>query len=210
MPLFSTQINKEIFMKTLICISQFKQIMDGVKHAVSTDAERPVLNYIKLDIKADSVVAYGCDGYTLARVSIDNVYKGENKDEFSVLIKPISLSKCAMDGSKPIKITKSDDGTEATVAIPTADGKTELTFVQPTDSYVDISKILATAAQHDRELGVFAGQFAAAMKAIVKVTGSKRGTAIIETKQDNTQAFLMRAKSDYCDILQMFLPARIQ
>lgn len=38
-------------MKALLDAMQFKQIMDGCKHAVSTDNSRPILGYIKLDIK---------------------------------------------------------------------------------------------------------------------------------------------------------------
>lgn len=36
-------------MKALLDAMQFKQIMDGCKHAVSTDNSRPILGYIKLD-----------------------------------------------------------------------------------------------------------------------------------------------------------------
>ena len=42
-------------MKALLDAMQFKQIMDGVKHAVCTDNSRPILGYIKLDIKGETV-----------------------------------------------------------------------------------------------------------------------------------------------------------
>ncbi len=75
-------------MKALLDAMQFKQIMDGCKHAVSTDNSRPILGYIKLDIKGETITAYACDGFRLAKVVVTNtVHAASNKEEFIAYIR---------------------------------------------------------------------------------------------------------------------------
>lgn len=40
----------------------FKKLIDGVKHCVSKDNSRPILRYIQIKVKTDTITAYALDG----------------------------------------------------------------------------------------------------------------------------------------------------
>ncbi len=193
-------------MKALIDAMQFKQLMEGVKHAVSNDTARPILQYIKLDIKPDTVTAYAVDGYRLAKAVISNTAHAPT-DEFTSFIKPFTISKQTVDMIYPIEIIKDGEGS-VTVAMQTSGGKTELMFEQPSVEFVDAESIIAGAQEHDRELGVNANFVAAALKAIAKSTQNSNNLAVIQTKEDNNQAFIITGKGEGIDVTQLILPIR--
>lgn len=47
---------------------QFKRLIDGVKHCVEKSDYRPMLQYIQIKVKSDSITAYALDGYRAARI----------------------------------------------------------------------------------------------------------------------------------------------
>lgn len=53
---------------------QFKRLIDGVKHCISKDTSRPILQYIQIVVKHDTITAYALDGYRAGRVEIKNTY----------------------------------------------------------------------------------------------------------------------------------------
>lgn len=48
----------------------FKKLIDGVKHCVVQDNIRPILQYIQIKVKTDTITAYALDGYRAGRVEI--------------------------------------------------------------------------------------------------------------------------------------------
>lgn len=195
-------------MKALIDAMQFKQLIEGVKHAVSNDKARPILGYIKLEIKGDKVTGYAIDGYRLAKVVIENtVHAPSNHDEFTVYIKPFTVPKQTVDMIYPIEIIK-DGENFVTVVMQTGDGKTELTFEQPDGEFVDVESVIVGAQEHDRELGVNAVYVAEALNAIAKSTHDRNKLAVIHTKANDTQAFTITGKGEGVEVTQLVLPIR--
>ncbi len=195
-------------MKALLDAMQFKQIMDGVKHAVCTDNSRPVLGYIKLDIKGETVTAYALDGYRLAKVVITNTNLApNNKDEFSVLIRPIAIPKKVADLGLPIEVEK--DGNIVTVTVQTYDGKNVFNFDQPHAEFIDAEKVIADAGAHDRELAANGKYVSDAMLAISKSTHDRNNCAIIQTKENNCKAFIIKGNGEGIDVTQLILPIRL-
>lgn len=195
-------------MKALLDAMQFKQIMDGVKHAVSTDNSRPILGYIKLDIKGETITAYACDGFRLAKVVVTNtVHAASNKEEFIAYIKPLTVPKQTVDMIFPIEISKDDN--IVTVSMQTGDGKTEFSFEQPNSEFVNAESAIAAALEHDREVAVNAAYIATAMKAIAKAITDKNNLAIMHSKADPTKAIIIKGEGEGIDITQLVLPVRM-
>lgn len=187
---------------------QFKQIMDGCKHAVSTDNSRPILGYIKLDIKGETITAYACDGFRLAKVVVTNtVHAASNKEEFIAYIKPLTVPKQTVDMIFPIEIIKDDN--IVTVSMQTGDGKTEFSFEQPNSEFVNAESVIAAALEHDREVAVNAAYIATAMKAIAKAITDKNNLAIMHSKADPTKAIVIKGEGEGIDITQLVLPVRM-
>ncbi len=194
-------------MKALLDAMQFKQIMDGVKHAVCTDNSRPILGYIKLDIKGETVTAYALDGFRLAKVVVTNTNLApNNKDEFTVLIRPITVPKKVVDLGLPIEIEK--DGNTVTVTMQTYDGKNVFNYDQPASDFFDAEKVIADAGAHDRELAANGKYVADAMTAISKSTQDRNNLAVIQTKADNCKAFIITGKGEGIEVTQLILPIR--
>lgn len=195
-------------MKALINANQFKQLIEATKHAVETTDVRPLLRYIKLDIKSDTITAYACDGYRLAKAQItNNAYAEDNKDEFTVLIKPITVPKQTTDMMFPIEIEKNDD--IVTVAMQTKDGKMELNFKQPAGEYINPEKVLADAGERDREVALNARYVAAAMTAIAKSTHNRNNCAVVETSATKGKSVIIKGKGVDIEVTQLVLPIKI-
>lgn len=194
-------------MKAEIEAIQLKKIITGTKYAVG-DESRPMLSYIKLDIKKDRVTGYACNGFCLAKVVVENTAHIENnEDEFTAYIKPFTVPKSTVDMIFPVEITN-EDGV-VTVAMQTKDGKTELSFPQPSGDFIDAERLIADAEAHDRKLAVNGVFVAGAMKAIAGAINDKNNLAIIETKEDNNRAFLIKGKGECVDVTQLVLPVRL-
>lgn len=194
-------------MKALLNANQFKQLIEATKHAVDTTSARPILAYIKLDIKGSTITAYACDGYRLAKAQVTNsVYAEDNKDEFTVFIKPLAVPKQTTDMLFPIEIEKDDD--IVTVAMQTKDGKIELNFKQPAGEYVNAEKVIADAGEHDEKVVLNARYVAAAMTAIAKSTQDRSNCAIIQTSAAKGRSVIITGKGTDIEVTQLVLPIK--
>ena len=185
---------------------QFKKLIDGVKHCVSKDGSRPILEYIQIKVKPDTITAYALDGFRAARVEIKNIFTID--EEFTCLIKPISL-KASKDGTNRVVIECTDENTF--VEVVTEYGVLRYGFAVPSGEFIDVEKIYETTRQHDRELGLKPRYIIDALKALNGINYICGGSyAVLEIKENNTQPIIIRAKNDGIINEQLILPVRIQ
>lgn len=183
---------------------EFKTILDGTQHSISSDDARPALQYIRLDIAKQSVTAYSCDGYRASRIILKR--SKENDDEFTCYIKPIPF-KPTKNGILPVTISCDDKIT--TLDIRTFYGSMCYRFECPNGSFPDIEKIYQEAAEHDREVGISAKFVAQAMQAITKMNHRIDNCCVIEGKESPVQPIIIRAKCETMENTQLILPIRI-
>ena len=182
----------------------FKKMLEGVKHAVSTDDCRPLLQFITFVLTKTTVTLYAHDGFRAAKIQIAK----ESESEFTCFIKPLTF--------KPIKrgdamaILKYDaDNRTASVSLKTEYGELRYGFTQPDGEYIDIEKLYADAHVHDRELGINAAYVAQALNSICKTTSDRNNCTVFESKDCNTAPFILRAKDKDIVNEQLVLPIRI-
>ena len=125
---------------------QFKKLIDVVKHCVSKDDYRPVLGYIQIKVKPDTITAYALDGSRAARVEIKNTFPID--EEFTCLIKPFTF-KVSKRGINPVVIECTGENTF--VEVVTEHGALRYGFAVPSGEFPDVEKIYETARQHDRK-----------------------------------------------------------
>lgn len=185
---------------------QFKKLLDGVKHCVAKDDSHPILKYIQIKVKSDTITAYALDGYRAARVEIKNACPID--EEFTCYIKPF-----------PFKVSKYEINP---VVIEQSDGKT---FVEFTNEYgvlrygfivdgdfPDIEKIYDGARPHDRELGLQLRYVIDALKSLNGIDCISKGggsCAVFESKENSLKPFIIRAENDNIVNEQLILPVRI-
>ena len=184
---------------------QFKRLIDGVKHCVEKSDYRPMLQYIQINVKQDSITAYALDGYRAARVEIKNTCPID--EEFTCYIKSITVkvSKC---GINSVVIEQTDEKTF--VEVVTEYGTLRYGFDIPTEKFIDIEKVYAAARPHDRELGIQPRYVIDALKALNGIDycgGSYR--AIWESKENSKTPFIIRAKGDGIINERLILPVRL-
>lgn len=178
--------------KVIINELQFKRLIDGVKHCVSKDDSRPILQYIQIKVKTDTITAYALDGYRAGRVEIKNACPID--EEFTCLIKPFTV-KTSKNGINPVVIEQSDEKTF--VEIITEYGVLRYGFDVPSDDFPDIEKIYSENRQHDREIGLQPRYVIDALKALNGLQIFNNGScAVLESKENNLSAFIIRAKND--------------
>lgn len=190
--------------KVVIEQNAFKAMIEGVKHAVSTDNCRPILQFIKVAVTAETVTFYALDGFQAAKLQL----KHKNDCEFSCFIKPVAF-KPLKNGAFTASIEYDEENNVACVSIATEYGALEYKFTQPAGQFIDIEKVYADAAEHDREIGMSVGRVARALNAIIKTSHAMEHGTIFESKGDSTRAFIMRSVDK--DILneQLILPIRL-
>lgn len=185
---------------------QFKKLIDGVKHCVSKDSCRPILGYIQIKVKPDTITAYALGGFRAARVEIKNTFPID--EEFTCLIKPITV-KVSKRGIKPVVIESTDENTF--VEVVTEYGVLRYGFAVPNGEFIDAEKIYETARQHDRRLRFQTRYIIDALKTLNGINYISGGSyAVLEIKENNTQPFIIRAKNDGIINEQLILPVRIQ
>ena len=184
----------------------FKKLIDGVKHCVSKDDSRPILQYIQIKVKTDTITAYALDGYRAGRVEIKNTCPID--EEFTCLIKPFTV-KTSKRGINPVVIEQSDKKTF--VEVMTEYGVLRYGFDIPNDEFFDIEKVYAAARPHDRELGLSPRYVIDAMKALngICLFGGGKSYAVFDSKENNGEAFIIRAKNENITNEQLILPIRI-
>ena len=184
---------------------QFKRLIDGVKHCVEKSDYRPMLKYIQINVKQDSITAYALDGYRAARVEIKNTCPID--EEFTCYIKPLTV-KVSKRGINPVVVEQSDEKTF--VEVMTEYGMLRYDFNIPTDKFIDIEKVYVNARPHDRELGIQLRYVIDALKALNGIERNGAGyQAVIESKEDNKSPFIIRAKCDGVINEQLILPIRL-
>jgi len=184
---------------------QFKRLIDGVKHCVEKSDYRPMLQYIQINVKQDSITAYALDGYRAARVEIKNTCPID--EGFTCYIKPIAV-KVSKSGINPVFIEQTDEKTF--VEVVTEYGVLRYGFDIPQGDFVDIEKIYINARQHDRNVGIRPRYVIDALKALNGIEQSGAGyQAVIESKDDNKSPFIIRAKCDGVTNEQLILPIRL-
>lgn len=185
---------------------QFKNLIDGVKYCVSKDGSLPVLGYIQIKVKPDTITAYASDGFRAARVEIKNTFTID--EEFTCLIKPISL-KASKLGTNPVIIECTDKNTF--VEVITEYDILRYGFAVPSGKFPDVDKIYETARQYDRKLALQTRYLIDALKALNGINHiSGDSYAVLEIKENNTHPFIIRAKNDSIINEQLILPVRIQ
>ena len=184
---------------------QFKRLIDGVKHCVEKSDYRPMLQYIQIKVKSDSITAYALDGYRAARVEIKNTCPID--EEFTCYIKPITV-KVSKSGINSVVIEQTDEKTF--VEVVTEYGVLRYGFDIPQGDFVDIEKIYIGARQHDRNVGIQLRYVIDALKALNGIEQSGAGyQAVIESKDDNKSPFIICAKCDGVTNEQLILPIRL-
>lgn len=185
---------------------QFKSLIDGVKHCVSKGGTSPILEYIQIKVNPDTITAYALDGYRAGRVEIKNTFPID--EEFTCYIKPLSV-KVSKRGINPVVIECTDENTF--VEVITEYGILRYGFAVPSGKFTDVEKIYENARQHDRELGFQTRYVIDALKALNGINHISGGSyAVLGTKENNIQPFIIRAKNDSIVNEQIIVPVRIQ
>ena len=185
---------------------QFKSLIDGVKHCVLKDGSSPILEYIQIKVKPDTITAYALDGYRAGRVEIKNTFPID--EEFTCYIKPLSV-KVSKRGINPVVIESTDENTF--VEVITEYGTLRYGFAVPSGKFTDVEKIYENARQHDRELGFQTRYVIDALKALNGINHISGGSyAVLEIQENNTHPFIIRAKNDSIVNEQIIVPVRIQ
>ena len=185
--------------------SDFKVLMDGVKHCVSKDNSRPILKYVQIKVKRDSITAYALDGYRAGRVQVKNDYSIE--EEFTCLIKPLDV-KVSKSEIHPVVIEQLDEKTF--VEFITEYGILKYGFDIPNEEFFDIEKVYAAARPHDRELGVSPRFIIDAMKSLSQtnqIIGERH--VVFESKESGIEAFIIKTENKGTTNEQLILPMRI-
>lgn len=95
------------------------------------------------------------------------------------------------------------------MSIATEYGALEYKFTQPAGQFIDIEKVYADAAEHDRELGMSAGRVAQALRSIMKTSNDRERGVIFESKENRNQAFILRSIDESIINEQLILPIRL-
>ena len=185
--------------------SEFKDLLDGVKHSVATDDSRPVLQYIRIEVEKNKITAYKLDGYRASRFVINR--KTENPDEFVCYIKPVPFKE-TKSGARQVLITH-DEKSTTSVQYETEYGEIVYRFNTKGGEFVNIQAIFEGAEAHDRETGINAKYLAQAMQALSKVDAGRNHIATIEGKSDILKPVLFKAKNSDYENTQLILPVRL-
>lgn len=185
---------------------QFKKMMDGVKHCVSKYDSRPILEYIQIKVKPDTITAYALDGYRAALVEIKNTFPTDQ--EFTCYIRPLTV-KVSKRGTNPVVIECTDENTF--VDVVTEYGLLRYGFTVPSGEFPNLEKIYENARQHDRELILQPRYVIDALKALSGIVHAGGvSCAVLESKENNLEPFIIRAKTKIFSCEQLILPVRVR
>ena len=185
----------------------FKKLIDGVKHCVARDDSCPELKYIQIKVKATTITAYALDRYRAGRVEVRNTCPTD--EEFTCYIKPLTV-KVSKRGINPVVVEYVDEKTF--VEVITEYGKLRYEFTAPQKEFIDLEKIYKSARPHDRELGLTSRYVIEALRALndIEPIGGERNVAVLESKENNKEPFIISAKNDYITNEQLIIPARLK
>lgn len=179
----------------------FKDLMDGVKHCVSKGyAGRPILEYIKVVVKKESIIFYALDGSRAARCEAE--FKSET--EFECLIKPITVK---VSKGAPQNVVIEYDGNAAAVEVVTEYGWQRYIFKNPCGNFIDLEKIYEDNRKHETQTAINAHYVAQACKAL-GAYDRRQGFCIIGGKSDKVKPIIIKAKNERVKNEQLILPMR--
>lgn len=181
----------------------FKKLIDGVKHCVSKGDSRPMLQYIQIKVKTDTITAYALDGYRAGRVEIKNTCPID--EEFTCYIKPLTV-KVSKRGINPVVVECVDEKTF--VEVMTEYGVLRYGFDIPNGEFFDIEKVYAAARPHDRELGLSPRYVIDAMKALngICLFGVGESCAVFDSKKTIKKHLLSEQKTRTLQTSNLFYP----
>lgn len=185
--------------RVVITDTAFATLIDGVKNSLSNDMYRSELSYIKLVVKKDEIIAYSCDGYSAAKVTVPNLNPID--EEFECFIKPIPVNP-SKGRPQDIIVEVVDDDTY--VEVPVEYGKLRYCFTQPEDKFVNIEEIIENTDKNDTyTIHVQPALLIKALKAAQKTN------KYAEVKfGDKLSPFIIKAKCGETNNWQVVLPAR--
>ncbi len=187
--------------------TEFNALLDGVRHTVSSDNARPAMQYIKIVVEKFSITAYSLDGYRASRFTIKR--KQENADEFVAMIAPVPF-KASKNGTRPVTISIDDCGVTQ-LRYNTLYGEMNCRFDIKANEFPNIERIYSDTEAHDREIGINALYVAEALKALSKTnSGDRNHLCVIESKDEKSLPFIIRAKGKDYENAQLVLPVRYQ
>lgn len=187
------EINEEVF----------KDLMDGVKHCVAKGySGRPILEYIKVVVKQESIIFYALDGSRAARCEAEI----KSETEFECFIKPLAVK---VSKGAPQNVVIEYDGKAAAVEVVTEYGWQRYIFKNPCGDFVDLEKIYADNRQHETQTALNAHYVAQACKALGSYD-RQYGISIIGGKSDKTKPIIIKAKNERVKNEQLILPMRLQ
>ena len=67
----------------------FDKILKGCKGSVAKDVYRPELQFIRIEVKNDTITAYSLDGYRASRIVVS--LREHTEAEFVAFIRPFSF-----------------------------------------------------------------------------------------------------------------------
>lgn len=183
----------------------FKKILDGTKHCICKYGRKQLEN-IRIEVRANSIVAYALDGYRAARVIIS--CKEPNPDEFVCYIKPFSV-KASKSGVGMVTLSLDEGTKEAFAEVDTEYGKLRYCFNQIGCEWdIKIEDIFKDAREHDREIAVNASMIAQMFKALSVITDDRNNLCVIESKNSALQAFCITAETSDISCEQLILPIK--
>lgn len=152
----------------------FEKILKCTKSFVSADNCRPILKYIRLDVKADELIFSALDGYKATRIHVQK----KSPEEFTVFFPPFDF-KASKGGARQVAISKENDVCKIEIETPLL---TEMIyqFKQPTESAFDIHKVYDRHSSSKQKIAVNAAYLAQALNTIKAISNDYRKTAIIE------------------------------
>lgn len=114
----------------------FIELINTVKGYASTDKFRTTIQFIKLDVKHNSITAEAIDGYIAIRHTVDI----ENNDEFTAFIPVTQLPTIKQDKScvQEVELVLNND--ILTITISNDNNKVKYCYVQPKEEWFDFDK----------------------------------------------------------------------
>lgn len=189
-------------MKVQIDELTFEKMLKGTKSFVSADNCRPILKYIRLDVKAYELIFSALDGYRATRIHVPK----ESPEEFTVFFPPFDF-KASKSGSRQVTISKENDVCKIEIeTILFTD--TIYQFKQPTESGVDIHKVYDKQNFPKQKIVFNAAYLSQALNAIKGISNDVHKTAIIEIA-GQLEPIIVKNKDKEFLVEELILPIRI-
>ena len=187
-------------MKVQIDELTFEKMLKGTKSFVSASYDRPILTYIRLDVKTDELVFSALDGYRATRIHVSK----ESPEEFTVYFPPFDF-KASKSGSRQITISKENDVCK--IEVETNLFKEAIyQFKQPTKNSIDIHKVYENQNFPKRAIAFNAAYLSQALNAIKGITTDCQKFAVIEFGENPNNPILIKNRDKNFCVEELVLP----